>query len=56
MDHAVYPIERIRAAFALALAWSPDPDTAIEFVARELGITVKTVRDALAISEEVPHA
>lgn len=54
MDHAVYPIEKVKAAFARALAWSPDADTAIEFAARELGITPDVVREVVATQITVP--
>lgn len=55
MDHAVYPIEKVKAAFACALAWCPDADTAIEFAARELGITAETVREVVTPETQEAH-
>lgn len=47
MDHTVYPIEKVKAEFARALSWNPDLDSAIEFAAKELGITAEAVREVV---------
>lgn len=54
MDHAVYPIEKVKAAFARALDLNPDREAAAAAAAQSLGITVEAVRDAVAISEDTP--
>jgi hypothetical protein len=52
MDFAVIPIEKVKAAFARALALSPDreaPDreAAARAAAQELGITAEAVREVV---------
>lgn len=55
MDHAVYPIAKVVAAFARAITLNPDREAALRAAAQDLGITEEAVRDALSeVGEEVP--
>lgn len=54
MDFTVIPIEKVKAAFARALALNPDRDAAARAAAQALGVPLETVRDALALSEGAP--
>jgi len=48
MDFTVIPVERVRAAFARALALNSDRDAAFIAAAQALGITADAVREVLA--------
>ncbi|MDP9992020.1 hypothetical protein J2W28_001048 [Variovorax boronicumulans] len=52
MDFTVIPIEKVKAAFARALALNPDREAAARAAAQALGIPVETVREALAINSD----
>lgn len=44
MDHAIYPFEKIKAAFHRALDLSADREAAMRAAAQSLGIAVESVR------------
>jgi hypothetical protein len=48
MDFAVYPIEKVKAAFARALTLNPDREAAASAAAQALGITVEAVREVVS--------
>lgn len=55
MDHAVYSIETVRAAFARALTLNPaDREAAARSAAQALGITVEAVRDVVETTTGTP--
>ena len=52
MDFTVIPIEKVKAAFARAVAMNPDPEEAARAAAQALGITDETVREVMGISDD----
>jgi len=52
MDFTVIPIEKVKAAFARALALSGDSDVAARAAAQSLGITVEAVREVVESTSE----
>jgi hypothetical protein len=52
MDFAVYPIEKVKAAFARALTLNPDREAAASAAAQALGITVEAVRAVMCEENE----
>lgn len=50
MDFAVIPIEKVKAAFARALALNPDREAAARAAAQSLGITVEAVLEVVEIT------
>jgi len=54
MDFTVISIEKVKEAFARALALGQGQEAAERAAAQALGITVEAVRDAVAISEDAP--
>ncbi|MEZ2297288.1 hypothetical protein [Variovorax sp. RCC_210] len=47
MDFTVYPIERVKAAFARALELNPEREAAACAAAQALGITPEAVREVV---------
>ncbi|SDX15108.1 hypothetical protein SAMN05518669_103410 [Variovorax sp. YR634] len=47
MDFTVIPIEKVKAAFARALAMNPDREAAARAAAQALGITAEAVREVV---------
>jgi hypothetical protein len=49
MDFAVIPIEKVKAAFARALALNPDREAAARAAAQALCITAEAVREVVSV-------